>query len=41
VIVIDKGRIIADGTPEALMSNGEKSLEEVILNLTGRELKIQ
>ncbi|HSV85334.1 MAG TPA: ABC transporter ATP-binding protein [Levilinea sp.] len=41
VIVIDKGKIIADGSPKALMSNGEKTLEEVVLNLTGRGLKIQ
>jgi ABC-type multidrug transport system ATPase subunit len=41
IIVIDKGRIIADGTPQSLKSNGEKSLEEVILNLTGKEIKGQ
>jgi len=38
IIVIDKGRIIADGSPESLKTNGEKTLEEVILNLTGKEL---
>lgn len=41
IIVIDKGTIIADGTPESLKSNGEKTLEEVILNLTGKELRKQ
>jgi ABC-type multidrug transport system ATPase subunit len=39
IIVIDKGRIIADGSPESLKTKGEKTLEEVILNLTGKELR--
>lgn len=38
VIVIDKGRIIADGSPAELKANGERTLEEVILKLTGKEL---
>ncbi|MBS3943263.1 MAG: ABC transporter ATP-binding protein [Dethiobacter sp.] len=38
IIVIDKGRVIADGSPESLKTSGEKTLEEVILNLTGKEL---
>jgi len=38
IIVIDKGKIIADGSPESLKTSGEKTLEEVILNLTGKEL---
>lgn len=37
IVVVDKGRIIADGSPASLMANGEKSLEEVILNLTQRK----
>jgi len=41
IIVIDKGRVIADGSPASLKTGGEKTLEEVILNLTGKELKQQ
>lgn len=41
IIVIDKGRVVADGSPEVLKTNGEKTLEEVILNLTGKELTKQ
>lgn len=37
IIVIDKGQVIADGSPESLKTSGEKTLEEVILNLTGKE----
>ena len=37
IVVIDHGNIIADGTAESLKSNGEKNLEEVILNITGKE----
>jgi len=37
IVVLDHGKIIADGTPESLKSNGEKTLEEVILNITGKE----
>ena len=41
IIVIDKGRVIADGSPASLKTGGEKTLEEVILNLTGKEFKRQ
>jgi ABC-2 type transport system ATP-binding protein len=37
IVVVDKGRVVADGSPESLMANGEKSLEEVIINLAKKE----
>ena len=40
VVVLDHGRVIADGSPDQLKIAGEKTLEEVILNLTGRELRL-
>ncbi|HSW35830.1 MAG TPA: ATP-binding cassette domain-containing protein [Candidatus Limnocylindrales bacterium] len=39
IIIIDHGKVIADGSPEALKAKGEKTLEEVFLNLTGKELR--
>lgn len=41
IVVIDHGKIIADGTAESLKANGEKTLEEVILNITGKELRVE
>ncbi len=41
IIVINKGRIIADGSPESLKVHGERTLEEVILNLTGKGIPEQ
>jgi ABC-type multidrug transport system ATPase subunit len=40
IVVLDHGRVIADGSPEQLKIGGEKTLEEVILNLTGREMRL-
>ncbi|HCC32981.1 MAG TPA: multidrug ABC transporter ATP-binding protein [Clostridiales bacterium] len=40
VVVLDHGRVIADGSPDQLKIAGEETLEEVILNLTGRELRL-
>jgi ABC-2 type transport system ATP-binding protein len=40
VVVLDHGLVIADGSPEQLKIGGEKTLEEVILNLTGREMRL-
>ena len=39
VVIIDRGAVIADGSPDRLKSRGERSLEEVFLNLTGRALR--
>jgi len=40
IVVLDHGLVIADGSPEQLKIGGEKTLEEVILNLTGREMRL-
>lgn len=40
VVVLDHGQVIADGSPEHLKIGGEKTLEEVVLNLTGREMRL-
>jgi len=39
VVIIDRGKVVADGSPAELKRGGERDLEEVFLNLTGRELR--
>ena len=34
VVVIDEGRILADGTPDSLTHHGDRALEDVFLSLT-------
>jgi ABC-2 type transport system ATP-binding protein len=38
VHIIDLGRLVASGTPDSLTDGGERTLEEVFLEKTGREL---
>ncbi len=39
VVVVDAGRVAAQGSPSQLTQNGSKSLEDVFLDLTGRQLR--
>ncbi|MGL5858648.1 MAG: ABC transporter ATP-binding protein [Angustibacter sp.] len=36
VVVLDRGRVVADGTPWHLTGAGQRNLEDVFLDLTGR-----
>ena len=39
VVVVDAGRVVARGSPAELTDDGTRTLEEVFLDLTGREVR--